>query len=58
MRPETRSFYEQAVQRAIEHIAGNLDAALDLGTLAAGACLSPFTSIACFGAWSARRRSS
>ena len=42
MKPETRSFYEQAVQRAIEHIAGNLDEALDLETLAAGACLSAF----------------
>jgi AraC family transcriptional regulator len=42
MKPETRSFYEQAVQRVIEQIAGNLDEALDLDTLAAGACLSPF----------------
>jgi AraC family transcriptional regulator len=42
MKPETRSFYEHAVQRAIEHIAGNLDDALDLETLASGACLSPF----------------
>lgn len=42
MKPETRSFYEQAVQQAIEQIAGNLDEALDLETLAHGACLSPF----------------
>jgi AraC family transcriptional regulator len=42
MKPQTRSFYELAVQRTIEHIAGNLDEALDLETLADGACLSPF----------------
>jgi AraC family transcriptional regulator len=42
MRPVTRTFYEQAVQRAIEYIAGNLDGALDLETLARGACLSSF----------------
>jgi hypothetical protein len=34
MRPEPRSFYEQAVQRTIEHIVANLDEALDLETLA------------------------
>jgi AraC family transcriptional regulator len=42
MKPETRSFYEHAVQRAIDRIARNLDEALDLDTLASGACLSPF----------------
>jgi AraC family transcriptional regulator len=42
MKPETRSYYEQAVQQAVEQIARNLDEALDLETLAAGACLSPF----------------
>jgi AraC family transcriptional regulator len=42
MKPETRSFYAQAVQRAIERIAGNLDEALDLSVLASDACLSPF----------------
>jgi AraC family transcriptional regulator len=42
MKPETRSFYEQAVQQAIEHIALNLDDALDLESLASTACLSPF----------------
>src|SRR6266542_210510 len=42
MKPETRSFYEQAVQRAVEQIARNLDEALDLETLARSACLSPF----------------
>lgn len=42
MKRDTRSFYAQAVQRAIEHIASNLDEALDLDTLARGACLSPF----------------
>jgi AraC family transcriptional regulator len=42
MKPETRSFYEQAVQQVIEQIVSNLDEALDLQTLAARACLSPF----------------
>jgi len=42
MKPDTRSFYAQAVQHAIERIARNLDEALDLETLASGACLSPF----------------
>ena len=42
MKPDTRSFYEQAVQKAIDHIARNLDEALDLETLARDACLSPF----------------
>jgi AraC family transcriptional regulator len=42
MKPETRSFYEQAVQRTIDEIVGNLDEALDLETLASGACMSPF----------------
>ena len=42
MKPATRSFYEQAVQKAIEHIAANLDEARDFETLADGACLSPF----------------
>jgi AraC family transcriptional regulator len=42
MKPETRSFYEQAVQKVIEHIVSNLDEALDLAMLAAGTCLSPF----------------
>jgi AraC family transcriptional regulator len=42
MKPETRSFYAQAIQRAIEHIVGHLDDALDLETLARDACLSPF----------------
>lgn len=42
MKPETRSFYEQAVLRVIERITSNLDEALDLETLAREACLSPF----------------
>jgi AraC family transcriptional regulator len=42
MRASTRSFYEQAVQRAVEHIATHLDEAIDLETLAVEACLSPF----------------
>jgi AraC family transcriptional regulator len=42
MKVDTRSFYERAVQRAIEHALAHLDAALDLGTLAQEAALSPF----------------
>ena len=42
MKPETRSFYAQAVQRAIEHVTSHLDEALALEPLAAQACLSPF----------------
>lgn len=42
MKPETRSFYELAVQRAIERIVVSLDQALDLEALARGAALSPF----------------
>jgi AraC family transcriptional regulator len=42
MKPATRSFYAEAVQRSIELIAGGLDKALDLETLARAACLSPF----------------
>ena len=34
MKPDTRTFYEQAVQRAIGHIVLSLDEALDLETLA------------------------
>jgi AraC family transcriptional regulator len=42
MKPETRSFYAEAVQRTIDRIVRNLDEALDLETLADQACLSPF----------------
>src|SRR6185503_10471401 len=42
MKPGTRSFYAEAVQRVIEHVHGHLDEALDLQTLASNACLSPF----------------
>jgi AraC family transcriptional regulator len=42
MKTETRSFYELAVQRAVERIAASLDDALDLQALARGAALSPF----------------
>src|SRR6188474_3105749 len=42
MKPETRSFYELAVQRAVEQIVADLDRALDLQTLARGAALSSF----------------
>jgi AraC family transcriptional regulator len=42
MKTETRTFYAAAVQRIIEMIAGRLDEALDLETLAREASLSPF----------------
>jgi AraC family transcriptional regulator len=42
MKPDTRSFYERAVQAAIGHIAQHLDDALELEALARIACLSPF----------------
>lgn len=42
MKPETLSYYQQTVQRAIELIARRLDDALDLESIAAEACLSPF----------------
>ena len=42
MKPETRSFYELAVQKAVEQIVANLDRALDLQALARSAALSPF----------------
>jgi AraC family transcriptional regulator len=42
VKPDTRSFYHQAVQRAIEQIAATLDEALELDVLARAACLSPF----------------
>lgn len=42
MKPVTRSFYEQAVQRAVERVVAGLDDALDLEELARGAALSPF----------------
>jgi AraC family transcriptional regulator len=42
MKPDTRSFYEQAVHRAVEHVVEDLDRVLDLHVLARGAALSPF----------------
>ena len=42
MKPETRSFYQHAVQRSIERIAANLDDAIELQALAKSAALSPF----------------
>jgi AraC family transcriptional regulator len=42
MKPETSSFYELAVQRAVEQIVADLDRALDLRALARGAALSSF----------------
>src|SRR5882724_4294178 len=42
VKPETQSFYELAVQQAVERVLGGLDEALDLERLARGAALSPF----------------
>jgi AraC family transcriptional regulator len=42
MKAETQSFYARVVQRVIERVASNLDAALELDELARGAGLSPF----------------
>src|SRR5688500_2001034 len=42
MKPETRSFYELAVQRAVERVVADLDGALDLQALARAAALSQF----------------
>jgi AraC family transcriptional regulator len=42
MKPDTRSFYELAVQRAVEQVVADLDRALDLQALARRAALSPF----------------
>src|SRR5688572_20552375 len=42
MKPETRSFYELAVQKAVERVVTGLDGALDLQALARTAALSPF----------------
>jgi AraC family transcriptional regulator len=41
MKAETRTFYEQAIDRAVEQIVRGLDEALELGSLARGAALSP-----------------
>jgi AraC family transcriptional regulator len=42
MKPATRSVYEIAVRRTVDHLVANLDEAVDLGALASLACLSPF----------------
>jgi AraC family transcriptional regulator len=42
VKPDTRTFYEAAVLRAVERVARNLDEALDLDALAREAALSPF----------------
>jgi AraC family transcriptional regulator len=42
VKPETRSFYEFAVERAVLQVVASLDEALDLSALARGAALSPF----------------
>lgn len=42
MKPDTRSYYELAVQAAIDRIVADLDGALDLQALARAAALSPF----------------
>ncbi|HEX4683358.1 MAG TPA: AraC family transcriptional regulator [Gemmatimonadaceae bacterium] len=49
MKSETRSTYAQAVGRVLAHIAAHLDEALDLESLARGACLSPFHFHRVFG---------
>lgn len=42
MKPETRSFYQSAVERAVLRVMATLDEALDLEALAREAALSPF----------------
>jgi transcriptional regulator GlxA family with amidase domain len=42
VKPETQSFYELAVRRAVERVLASLDEALDLERLARHAALSPF----------------
>jgi AraC family transcriptional regulator len=42
MKPDTRSFYVDAVQRVIDQMTANLDDAADLERMARAACLSPF----------------
>lgn len=42
MKPDTQSFYERAVAKAVEQVVLNLDCALDLAALARSAALSPF----------------
>jgi AraC family transcriptional regulator len=42
VKPETRTFYEAAVVRAVERVGRSLDEALDLDALARGAALSAF----------------
>ncbi|HEV7990718.1 MAG TPA: AraC family transcriptional regulator [Gemmatimonadaceae bacterium] len=42
MKATTHSYYADAVQRVIEHVASHLDEALELDTMAAQACLSRF----------------
>src|SRR5437588_4764874 len=42
MKPDTRTFYQRAVQRTAERIASGLDEAFDLELLARDAALSPF----------------
>jgi AraC family transcriptional regulator len=42
VKPETQSFYELAVRRAVERVVQSLDDALDLESLARSAALSPF----------------
>ena len=42
MKPDTRSFYLQAVQRVVTHLVAHLDESADLRALASLACLSPY----------------
>ena len=42
MKPDTRSFYQQVVERVVDHLRTHLDDAPELGALAAMANLSPY----------------
>jgi AraC family transcriptional regulator len=42
MKPDTRTFYQHAVQRVVTHLVTHLDESADLAALASLACLSPY----------------
>jgi AraC family transcriptional regulator len=42
MKPDTRAFYQHAVQRVVTHLVTHLDESADLAALARLACLSPY----------------
>jgi AraC-like DNA-binding protein len=58
MKSATESFYAEAMQRVIEHIASHLDEALALETLARRRVYPRSTFTACFAAWWGRPRPS